>query len=464
MSRLVVVSNRVMLPTLARKESTGGLAVAVLDALKQHSGIWCGWSGNLVVGEPPDINILDCGNITYATLDLPEADYDQFYNGYSNRALWPLFHYRLDLVEYSRKNYEGYMRVNDRFAEQLQPLLHEDDIVWVHDYHFIPLARELRQRRCRQRMGFFLHIPWPSKEVLTALPDHLELVEALLEFDVIGFQTKGYVLTFLDYVIRELGGTVDADGSLYARGKRAKVQHFPISIETQSFTELAEQAEDSNHVRRLVQSMGDKQLILGVDRLDYSKGLFNRFKAYEHLLQAHPEHHHSTTLMQIAPTSRGDVRQYQDIRHELEMEAGHINGTYADFDWTPIRYLNKGFSRKILAGFYRRSRVGLVTPLRDGMNLVAKEYVAAQSPADPGVLILSRFAGAAEEMDGALIVNPYDLASMADAMHRALTMSLEERVNRWARMIDQLQSFDVHHWRENCLKAIETIPEKWNRS
>ena len=198
------------------------------------------------------------------------------------------FHYRLDLVEYSRENYEGYMRVNDRFAEQLQPLLHEDDLVWVHDYHFIPLAREFRKRRCRQRMGFFLHIPWPSKEVLTALPDHLELVEALLEFDVIGFQTKSYVLTFLDYVVRELGGTVDADGSIYALGKRARVQHFPISIETQSFTELADQAEDSNHVRRLVQSMGDKQLILGVDRLDYSKGLFNRFKAYEHLLQGIP--------------------------------------------------------------------------------------------------------------------------------------------------------------------------------
>ena len=336
MSRLVVVSNRVMLPTLAKKESTGGLAVAVLDALEQYGGIWCGWSGSLVSGEPHGIDILEDGNITYATLDLPEADYDQFYNGYSNGSLWPLLHYRLDLVEYSRQNYAGYMRVNERFAEQLQPLLRDDDLVWVHDYHFIPLARELRQRRCTQRMGFFLHVPWPTKEVLTALPDHLELVEALLEFDVIGFQTKGYVLAFLDYVVRELGGTVEPDGFLYALGKRARVQHFPISIETESFTDLADQAEDSNHVRRLVQSMGDGKLILGVDRLDYSKGLINRFKAYEHLLEAYPEHHRSTTFMQIAPTSRGDVLQYQDIRHELEAEAGHINGTYADFDWTPL--------------------------------------------------------------------------------------------------------------------------------
>jgi len=459
-SRLVVVSNRVMLPTLSKKESAGGLAVAVLDALGRNGGIWCGWSGKLVDGEPGGIDILEDGNITYATLDLPETDYEQFYNGFSNGSLWPLMHYRLDLVEYTRANYDGYLRVNERFAENLKPLLKDDDTVWVHDYHFIPLARELRKRRCTQRMGFFLHIPWPAKEVLTALPGHRELVEALLEFDVVGFQTKSYVLAFLDYVVREIGGTVEPDGFLYAFGKRTRVQHFPISIETEKFAELADEAEDSNHVRRLVTSLGDGKLILGVDRLDYSKGLINRFQAYEHLLQEFPEHQRAATLMQIAPTTRGEVVQYQEIRHELEAEAGHINGTYADFDWTPIRYLNKGFSRKILAGFYRRSQVGLVTPLRDGMNLVAKEFVAAQSAADPGVLVLSRFAGAAEEMDGALLVNPYNLAGMAEAMNRALTMPLEERRNRWANMIDQLRSFDVHHWHKNCVKAIESYREK----
>jgi len=458
-SRLVVVSNRVMLPTLSKKESAGGLAVAVLDALGRNGGIWCGWSGKLVDGEPGSIDILEDGKITYATLDLPETDYEQFYNGFSNGSLWPLMHYRLDLVEYTRANYDGYLRVNERFAEHLKPLLKDDDVVWVHDYHFMPLARELRKRRCTQRMGFFLHIPWPAKEVLTALPGHRALVEALLEFDVIGFQTKGYVLAFLDYVMREIGGTVEPDGFLFALGKRTRVQHFPISIETEKFAELADEAEDSNHVRRLVASLGDGKLILGVDRLDYSKGLINRFQAYEHLLCEFPEHQRAVTLMQIAPTSRGEVVQYQEIRQELEAKAGRINGTYADFDWTPIRYLNKGFSRKILAGFYRRSQVGLVTPLRDGMNLVAKEYVAAQSAADPGVLILSRFAGAAEEMDGALLVNPYNLAGMADAMNRALTMPLEERRNRWANMIDQLRSFDVHHWHKNCVKAIESYQE-----
>ncbi len=457
MSRLVVVSNRVMLPALAGKESAGGLAVAVLEALGRKGGIWFGWSGKLVEEPPTKPGIVEQGDITYATLDLTEADYTQYYNGYANGSLWPLMHYRLDLVEYSRPNYRGYIRVNEFFAEHLKPLLRDDDIVWVHDYHFIPLARELRKRRCAQRMGFFLHIPWPAKEVLLALPDHRELVEALLEFDVVGFQTRNDVFCFLDYVVRELGASVEPDGFLYLRGQRTRVRHFPISIDTANFSKLAGEAENSNHVRRLVNSMGDRQLILGVDRLDYSKGLINRMYAYEQLLRAYPEHQRSTTLMQIAPTSRNEVTQYQDLRQELETEAGHINGTYADFDWTPVRYLNKGFSRKILAGFYRRSQVGLVTPLRDGMNLVAKEYVAAQSPDDPGVLVLSRFAGAAAEMDAALMVNPYDPEGMAEALNRALTMPLKERQSRWARMFEQLQSFDVHRWHSNCVKEIETF-------
>lgn len=461
MSRLVVVSNRVMMPATAKKEAAGGLAVAVLEALAKNGGIWCGWSGNLVDTPPDALDILQDGSITYATLDLVEEDYEQYYNGYANSSLWPLMHYRLDLVEYAPENFNGYTRVNEQFAEKLAPHLRDDDIVWVHDYHFMPLARELRQRRCTQKMGFFLHIPWPAKEVLTALPHHRELVEALLEFDVLGFQTQAYVLCFLDYVVRELGGTVEPDGFLYVNGKRTRVRHFPISIETDKFIELANEAEDSNHVRRLVSSLRDDKLIMGVDRLDYSKGLINRFQAYQRLLTDYPEHQRSSTFLQIAPTSRGDVTQYQEIRHELEAEAGHINGGFADFDWTPIRYLNKGFSRKILAGFFRRSQVGLVTPLRDGMNLVAKEYVAAQSPADPGVLVLSRFAGAAEEMDGALMVNPYDLSGMANAMHRALTMPLEERQNRWVRMIDRLQFRDVHYWHRTCVRAIESFqPER----
>lgn len=458
LSRLIVVSNRVILPNSGKSDSAGGLAVAVSDALRQYGGIWFGWSGRFMTLGQADLEMHEDDKIIYATLDLSKTDYDQFYNGYSNGSLWPLLHYRLDLIQYSQTNYSGYRRVNELFAHKIQPLLRPDDIIWVHDYHFIPLARELRNWRSTQRIGFFLHVPWPPKEVLMALPEHLELVKALLHYDLLGFQTKGDVHAFLDYVVRELKGTVDTNGFVYALDKHTKVQHFPISIETQRFESLAEEADSSNHVYRLVQSIASKKLILGVDRLDYSKGLVNRFRAYKYLLKNYPMHQRTTTLMQIAPTSRTDVLQYQDIRNELETEAGNINGTYSDFDWTPVRYLNKGFSRKVLAGFFRRSQVGLVTPLRDGMNLVAKEYVAAQSPKDPGVLILSRFAGAAEEMDGALLVNPYDPASITEAMNIALQMPRDERFQRWARMIDQLKSFDLHHWYQTYLKVIKSVP------
>ena len=446
-----------MLPSLSNKDSAGGLGVAILDSLAEHGGVWYGWSGELTTKKSSPLNIVAKGKTTFATLDLPQDDYEDFYNGYSNESLWPLFHYRLDLVEYSRKNYSGYVRVNKTFANNIVPLLKKDDFIWVHDYHFILMARELRQRRCTQKMGFFLHVPWPSKETLMALPDHKELVEALMDYDVIGFQTKGYVMAFLDYVIRELGGAVNHDGSVYALGKRTKVQHFPISIETKKFIELSNESKDSSHVKRLIQSIGDAQLILGVDRLDYSKGIINRFKAYERLLRDNPELGRNTNLMQIAPTSRGDVLQYQGIRQELETEAGHINGIYSDFDWTPIRYLNRGFNRKILAGFFRRSQVGLVTPLRDGMNLVAKEFVAAQSADNPGVLILSRFAGAAAELQGALQVNPYDPDEMCDALHTALTMPLEDRVRRWALMYQQIEISNLEVWWRRFIDALNRV-------
>lgn len=457
MNRIVIVSNRVMLPTLEKKESTGGLAVALQDTLKQNGGVWCGWSGKSVTETPDEMNVMEIGQITYATMDLSTDDYNRFYNGYCNEALWPVLHYRLDMVQYQRKNFDSYQNVNYLFASKLQKFLKSDDLIWVHDYHFIPIAKKLRALRCTQNMGFFLHVPWPAKEILMALPDHRELVESLLEYDVIGFQTKAYVMAFMDYVVRELGGIVEPNGFIYALGKRTKIQHFPISIETKEFSELATESEDSNHVKRLVRSVGEGKLMLGVDRLDYSKGLVKRFEAYESFLTNYPEHHGSTTLMQIAPTSRGDVTEYQEIRLNLERKAGNINGTFADFDWNPIRYLNRGFSRKILAGFYRRSWVGLVTPLRDGMNLVAKEYVAAQSELNPGVLILSRFAGAAEEMDGALLVNPYDVDGMAKAMHTALNMSLSERTTRWTLMMDQLEDFDIHRWRADCVNAIQNV-------
>ena len=455
MNRLIVLSNRVMLPSLSNKESAGGLGVAIEESLKKSGGIWFGWSGEVSKEKEIEPTILTENNIKYVTLSLSAENYENFYNGYSNASLWPLLHYRLDLVEYSRKKYLGYKKVNKIFADLINPFIIKDDIVWVQDYHFIRIAKELRKKKCTNKLGFFLHVPWPSKEVLMTLPDHREIVNALLDYDVIGFQTKSYVLSFLDYIVREMNGVVNSNGFVFANGKKLRVQHFPISIDTKKFVELSKNANDSTHVKRLVNSLGKSNLIIGVDRLDYSKGIINRFKAYESLLDKYPEHKRNSTLMQIAPTSRGEVWQYKEIRQELETEAGHINGIYSDFDWTPIRYLNRGFSRKILAGFFRRSQIGLVTPFRDGMNLVAKEYVAAQDPSNPGVLILSRFAGAAEELDGAIIINPYDIEAITEAINLGLNMSLDERLHRWFRMIEQINDADIHRWCQNSIKAIE---------
>lgn len=443
-----------MLPGNRARGSVGGLAIAVLEALKKNGGVWFGWSGEISEGGEPEVVIQKSKGITYATIDLTQQDYDEYYMGFANRSLWPLMHYRMDLTEYTRQTRAGYQRVNSLFARKLLPLLEEGDILWIHDYHYIPLASELRALGCTHQIGFFLHIPWPAREVLITLPGHEELVKSLMAYDVIGFQTKSFVFALMDYIIREAKGAADSSGAIHAYRQHVKIRHFPISIDTQEFVDVASASQGSAQVRRLRESLGDRKLILGVDRLDYSKGLLQRFHAYEKLLQDFSRRRIRPTFMQIAPPSRGDVPEYQIIRQELESEAGRINGQYADFDWTPIRYLNKGFSRKILAGFYRLSHVGLVTPLRDGMNLVAKEYVAAQSEADPGVLILSRFAGAAEELDGALLVNPYDWEDMAQALDRALTMPLGERQYRWRQMFDQIQEFDVFRWADDCVKAI----------
>lgn len=457
MSRLVVVSNR-MTPVKKRGSGAeGGLSVAVDAALREHGGIWFGWNGQIAEREPSQADSFEVGKVTYASIALTQRDHDEYYNGYANRTLWPLFHYRLDLADFNRRNLLGYQRVNQLLASRLLPLLRKDDIVWVHDYHLIPMAEALRHAGCKQRMGFFLHIPWPAMEVLLALPNHLEIVRSLSVYDLVGFQTDRDLRAFLDYVEQEAGGKVGRDGWVTLFGRRFKAQAFPIGIDTETVRSAAVESVRSRQTQRLDRSLIGRDLITGVDRLDYSKGLVLRLEAYEHLLTSYPANRGAVTLLQIAPPSRSDVPEYVEIRQELEATAGRINGTFAEFDWNPIRYLNKGFARSTLSGFYRLSRVGLVTPLRDGMNLVAKEFVAAQDPDDPGVLVLSRFAGAARELDGALIVNPYDIEGVAEAMQTALSMRLSERKRRWKSMFRYLSKHDVHAWREDFIKTLMSV-------
>jgi trehalose 6-phosphate synthase len=454
LTRLVVVSNRVA-PIDEGKTAAGGLAVAVLAALSEMGGVWFGWNGEIVTTQPAKAELTTNGNLTYATIGITRRDYNEYYNGFSNSALWPLFHYRLDLTNFNRRNFTGYLRVNARFAKLLQPLLRIDDVIWVHDYHLIPLAGELRRTGANHPMGFFLHTPLPAVEILLALPRHEVLMRALCAYDLVGFQTVNDLSAFYDYIVLEAGGEVVSDGVVKAYGRTLRAGVFPIGIDTDEVVKLAERHDDSAESRRLREILHNRALIIGVDRLDYSKGLVERFRAFEHLLEEHPGECGKVTMMQVAPPSRSDVGGYMEIRRMLETTAGNINGRFADFDWVPIRYLNKSFDRHELTCFFRNSRVALVTPMRDGMNLVAKEFIASQSEKNPGVLVLSRFAGAAQELDEALIVNPYDIDDVTAALYRGLTMPLAERRRRWRAMMARLHRHDVHNWRKDFLAALQ---------
>ncbi|RQX84059.1 alpha,alpha-trehalose-phosphate synthase (UDP-forming) [Burkholderia anthina] len=461
MSRLIIVSNRVA-PISEGEPAAGGLAIGVYDALKETGGMWFGWSGDVVAsGAPqPQIRIEERGPVTFATVGLSRRDYDQYYRGFSNATLWPAFHYRADLIQYDRHEFDGYRRVNVWLAQQLVPLLQDDDVIWVHDYHLIPFARALRDAGVKNRIGFFLHIPFPAAQVLVNVPPHRELVESLCAFDLLGFQTEPDLRAFCDYVEFEAGGDVERDGntvSVHAFGQTLRAAAYPIGVYPDEIASLAQAGENGKAVRTLATSLRGRQLIMSVDRLDYSKGLVERFRAFEKLLEHQASIRNRVSFLQIAPSTRADLRAYQDIRLQLEAESGRINGRYAELDWAPILYIHRQYDRQLLAALYRLARVGFVTPLRDGMNLVAKEYVSAQNPDDPGVLVLSRFAGAARELTGALIVNPIDIDGMADALSQALTMPLAERRARYADMIAQLRENNVSVWRDNFLCDLQQV-------
>jgi trehalose 6-phosphate synthase len=453
MSRLVVVSNRVAY--LEKKNQSGGLAVALGDALRETGGIWFGWDGTVVDEDAPrDADVGQQGKVTIATVPLTQRDYDEYYVGFANQVLWPVCHYRLDLVKFETAYFDGYRRVNARLADALAPLLRPDDIIWVHDYHLISLASELRSRGMTQRIGFFLHIPFPPPGVLLAVPVHQWLIKSLFACDVIGFQTNIDVLNFQRVVAENIGGKVLSDGRVMAYGRTVIARAFPIGIDVDNFVAMAHTSAAEEAIERLNRRHLARSHIVGVDRLDYTKGLPERMKAFRRLLELYPDKHKTVTLMQIAPPTREDVAAYTDIREELEQLSGSINGEYGDFDWTPVRYIHRNISRERLAALFRGSEVGLVTPLRDGMNLVAKEYIAAQDENDPGVLVLSRFAGAAEDLEEALIVNPYDIDDIAHALEQALTMPLDERCARHKALFKRVRERDAANWRETFLAAL----------
>lgn len=454
--RVVAVSNRVASPSQA-DQAAGGLAVGVLGALRDHGGMWFGWNGdlNLTAGNThaPEIEWHD--NIQFVGIDLDEGDFEGYYNGFSNKVLWPLFHYLLGFIQYRRANFDAYRRVNATFARKLVPLLEPDDIIWVHDYHLIPLATELRKGGVDQPIGFFLHVPFPGYDVLQVLPDRLFLLQALCAYDVVGFQTARDLASFRDAVSQpEIGAVVGSDGNIDIAGRTLIADVYPIGVDVDALSRFATQARGHAEVTRTLQSLADRQFIIGVDRLDYSKGLEQRFRTYATLLEKYPSIQGAVSYTQIAPPTRIGVRAYDDIRTSLEQTSGEINGRFATLDWLPLRYINRGINRETLMGLFRLADVGIVTPIRDGMNLVAKEFVASQDPRNPGMLVLSILTGAASELKDAVLVNPYDNDDVADGLYRALTMPLDERKERYSSMMAVLRKNDIVAWRDRFLGAL----------
>ena len=460
-----MVSNRVpsaedLDPARKGAGAVGGLVSAVRASLLETGGLWFGWSGFAAAGRPrsehlgaPDVARTP-GSVELATIDLTAVEADLYYAAFSNRALWPLLHGFIERAQIRHDSYRAYRRVNRLFAQALSSLLRDGDLVWIHDYHLLPLGEELRRLGWNGRMGFFLHTPFPGADVFSVLPWARELLYAALSFDLIGVHTRRYMLNLADAFRSELGGDWNGQDFAY-RDRAARLGVYPIGIAPESFRAAALESPES-----LPETLGldaETRIVIGVDRLDYTKGIPNRLRAFSRMLEDRPELHGKVVFVQISNPSRADVPEYVRERETVERLVGEINGRYSRGAWVPVRYLYRYFSQRSLAAFYRDADVNMVTPLRDGMNLIAKEYVASQVR-DPGVLMLSALAGAAAELTDAVIVNPFDIDGMAQSLYEALQMPSAERESRWRRMNDAVAKRAASWWSASFTDDLRRLP------
>jgi len=455
MSRLVVVSNRLADPHSSAPP--GGLAVALRSALRARGGLWAGWTGALVEDEADTgVELTVHDQVSYAKLTLPRRPFEAYYDEFSNGVLWPLLHARPDLVKYDRQNLDAYREVNRTFAKLVYPLIFSDDLVWVHDYHLLPLAAELRSWGLDNPIGFFLHVPFPAPDVIRALPERNILVAAIASYTVFGVQTLRDKANVEALLMQDYEAIPHDDGTLEVFGRRVRIEAFPIGIEAGHARRIAEDGQASAIDGFLDQFRTDpsRRLILGVDRLDYSKGLPQKLEAFDGLLDKQPDLAEKLTFLQIAPLTREAVPAYQDLRCQVEQLAGRINARHGTLTHQPLLFLTKGLPHNDIMRALAGSHVAYVTSLMDGMNLVAKEYVDAQDPEDPGVLVLSSFAGAAEEMQSALIVNPYDRDEVVRALQTALAMPKTERRARHRDLMAVVERTDVRKWARSYVAAL----------
>jgi trehalose 6-phosphate synthase len=457
---LLAISNRLpelrapVSPDEEKKRLVGGLVSALEPVLAARGGLWLGWSGRTAPGDAFGTVRLEPATVpALAWIDLPAAAQQLYYNGFCNRSLWPLFHSLPGKVRFVDAEWDSYMAVNDRLAEAAAELVESDCAVWAHDFHLLMLAACLRRRGHRGPLGLFLHVPFPGVDLFRIIPWADRILEGILAFDLIGLQTPSDARNLL-HTVGALSPATVSDDAISFGGRRIRVGAFPIGIIPESF-EPPDEPEESEETTALLQSVSGRRLVLGVDRLDYTKGIQERLEAFGRFLTLFPEWRGKVSYVQISVPSRADVLEYQDQRNRIESTVGRINGEFGEAHWTPVRYLYRSYRRGQLSRFYRAADVCLVTPLRDGMNLVAKEFVAAQEEKSPGVLVLSRFAGAAHELLDAVLTNPFHPDGMAKDIDRALKMPPAERVERHARLLAAVRRTTASSWAESFVAALE---------
>ncbi|AEB11500.1 alpha,alpha-trehalose-phosphate synthase (UDP-forming) [Marinithermus hydrothermalis] len=450
---LVIVANREPLREQEGRwvPSVGGLVTALLPVLARRGGVWVAW-GDRTARERPTLPYPpNHPQFTVRRLYLSEREVSHYYYGMANRVLWPLAHYFIERTDLRREFYKEYARVNQRFAEATLEVWGTDDTVWVQDYQLMLVPGILRQARPEGRIGYFWHIPWPAVEVWRVLPWARALLRGVLGADVVGFHVEEYAENFLDAARRLLGAEV-RDNLVCWEGRRVRIEAHPIGIDTRAYRHLSYDPKVRAEAQRIRREAGTEHILLGVDRLDYTKGILERLLAFERFLQANPYYRGRVTFYQVATPSRTRVESYRALKREIDEIVGRINGSFMRDGWVPVRYLYRAFTREQLAAFYRAADVALITPLRDGMNLVAQEFVAAS---EDGILVLSDLAGAAQVLPEALHVNPYDIEGVAQAIREAIRMPMRERYARISALKQRVEALDVHGWARRFLESLE---------
>jgi trehalose 6-phosphate synthase len=455
-SSFVVVANRLPVDQIHTpsgeihwERSPGGLVTALEPIMRSHHGVWLGWSG--AVGPAPEPFTLD--GIQMHPVPLSNGDVSEYYEGFSNGTLWPLYHDAVAAPQFHRHWWESYVEVNRRFADAAADVAEDGAVVWIQDYQLQLVPAMLREKRPDLRIGFFLHIPFPPQELFMQLPWRTQIIEGLLGADLIGFQLPGGALNF-QRLSRTLAGRRPQNGQVEVGGRTVRVQAFPISIDAASLDEIALSDVTQDRAKEIRAELGNpRHIILGVDRLDYTKGISIRLKAFHELLEEGSISVPETVLVQVATPSRERVEHYQALRDEIEREVGRINGDFGKVGLPAVHYLHQSYPREELVALYNAADVMLVTPLRDGMNLVAKEYVASR-PDLGGALVLSEFTGAAAELRQAFLVNPHDIDGLKENLLRALHIDPGEGRRRMRKMRRHVQEHDVGHWARSFLSAL----------